>query len=281
MRRDKRARSTAMAVVAFAMVTASPAILAQQGVRPVIPLSTDTLPLGAKIKTLKYLGDLNDDLTFTPVTPCRLVDTRDAVAGALSPRAARAFSATSNSLIAAAGGNVGGCEIPAGPTALALTITAVLPTQVGNLVAYAEGMAIPLSSALNFLAGQIIANTSVVPSSSTVGPNFALYNNSDGPTHVVVDIVGYFYAPEAPDCVTVMGTVGPDSGASFSVTATCSAGYRLNLGGCATTATAIGTDWQMATISPTNDGWLCAGKNNTGGAATITSQAYCCRKVGR
>ena len=264
-----------VAVLGAVSVMTGSAISAQS-----IPLSTDTLPLGTKIKTLKYLGDLNDDLTFTPTTPCRLADTRNAM-GALSPRAARAFSATSNAMIAASGGNVAGCGIPAGPTALALTITAVLPAQVGNLVAYADGAPVPLSSALNFLPGQIIANTTVVPSTSTVGPNFDLYNNSDGATNVVVDIVGYFYAPLAPDCVTATQTTPAASNASFTITATCASGYRLNMGGCATTATVAGTDWQTATISPTNDGWVCAGRNNTGGSATITSQAYCCRKPGR
>jgi hypothetical protein len=51
----------------------------------------------------KYLGDVMDDLTYTPVTPCRLADTRVA-GGPLSPRAPRAFSATQTSLIAAAAG---------------------------------------------------------------------------------------------------------------------------------------------------------------------------------
>jgi hypothetical protein len=245
-----------------------------------IPLSTDTLPLAAKIQTRKYLGDLSDDLTFTPVTPCRLADTRNA-GGALAPRGARAFSATSDALIGAAGGNAVGCGVPAGPTALALTITVVLPGQAGNLVAYAEGTPVPLSSALNFLGGQIIANTTVVPSTSTVGLNFDIFNNSDGATHAVIDVVGYFYAPLAPDCVAATQTASPASAAAFSATAVCSSGYRITMGGCATTATTAGTDWQTASFNAGNDGWVCAGHNNTGAAATITSQAYCCRKPGR
>ena len=281
MKRNRSTLSVAMAAATFvAALTVSAEVPAQQRA-PAIPLSTDTLPLGAKIQALKFLGDLDDDLTFTPVTPCRLADTRNAAAGPLPPRAARAFSATSNSMIAAAGGNGAGCGIPAGPTALALTITAVLPPMVGNLVAYADGDAIPLSSALNFLAGQIVANTTVVPTTATVGPNFDLYNNSDGSTSVVVDVVGYFYAPQAPDCVTSIQTASSASGASFNVTALCAAAYRINMGGCATTATVAGTDWQTATFNATSDGWVCGGTNNTGGSATITSQAYCCRKPGR
>ena len=70
-------------VAAIGGLAASFAVSAQS-----IPLSTDTLPLGAKIATLKYLGDLNDDLTFTPDAPCRLADTRSAAAGAIAPRPA-------------------------------------------------------------------------------------------------------------------------------------------------------------------------------------------------
>jgi len=274
----------------LALVLAAPwgALWAAGGVLATEPKepAADAAPLqfltGAKsaVPVPKYLGDTMDDLTYTPVTPCRLADTRVA-GGPLSPRAARAFSATQTSLIAAAGGNPVGCSIPTGPTGLALTLTVVLPPQVGNLVAYADGGPVPLASALNFLAGQIIANTTVVPSTSTLGLNFDIFNNSDGATDVVVDIVGYFYAPQAPDCVAIINTASPASGGSFNVTAVCTPGYRITMGGCATSAIVAGTDWESATFNGTNDGWTCAGKNNTGTGATITSQANCCRKPGR
>jgi hypothetical protein len=248
-------------------------------VGPLHPLTSNFM--GAdKVPMLKYLGDVGDDLTFTPVAPCRLVDTRVA-GGLLPPRSARAFSATQPSLIAAAGGNPSGCAIPTGPSSLALTLTVVTPAQHGNLVAYIDGGSVPLASALNFLAGQIIANTTVVPSTSTLGFNFDIFNNSDGATDVVVDIVGYFYAPQAPDCLAVIQTASPASGASFSATAVCTTGYRITIGGCSTTAIVAGTDWQSATFNGTNDGWTCAGNNNTGSGATITSQANCCRNPGR
>ena len=247
-----------------------------------IPLAPDASPtVKARLVKPKYLGDLNDDLTFTPVTPCRLADTRFAPAGPLPPRAARAFSATSNSAIASAGGNPAGCGIPAGPTALALTITAVLPPQVGNIVAYADGTPVPLSSALNFLAGQIIANTTVVPSTSAVGNNFDLFNNRDGATQVVVDVVGYYYAPQAPDCAPTINTTNAANGAGFNVASTCPSGYRISMGGCLTTGFGGGTNWIASTYNATLDGWVCAGVNNSGQSATITSESFCCRRPGR
>ena len=246
---------------------------------PLQPLTGNLLGAG-KMPMLKYLGDVSDDLSFTPVAPCRLADTRVA-GGPLPPRTARAFSATQTSLISAAGGNVSGCGIPTGPSSLALTLTVVLPPQVGNLVAYVHGGSVPLASALNFLAGQIIANTTAVPSTTALGLNFDIFNNSDGATDVVVDVVGYFYAPQAPDCIALTQTASPAAAASFTATAVCTTGYRITMGGCSTTATVAGTDWQSATFNATNDGWTCAGNNNTGASATITSQANCCRKPGR
>ena len=81
-----------------------------------IPLSTDTLPLAAKIQTLKYLGDLDDDLTFTPVTPCRLVETRGTFfavyqgGGAFAPDEIRNYTVQGQS----GGNNVCLTQLPAG-----------------------------------------------------------------------------------------------------------------------------------------------------------------------
>src|SRR5207253_9361121 len=127
---------------------------------------------------------------------------------------------------------------------------------------------------------QIVANTTVVPSVPTTGLNFSLLNNSNGNTHVVVDVAGYFYAPQAPACQTVTQTVGVGTGTNFSLTASCTIGSRVSMGGCATTATNAGTDWQSDTFGA-GESWLCAGQNNTGQAVIVTSQAYCCLKPGR
>ena len=281
---------TVLCLCAVALALCGP-VWAAQGVLPVVPddPATDRAPLQAltgnvlgtpKVGVAKYLGDVSDDLTYTPVTPCRLGDTRVA-GGPLAARTARAYSATDTAMIAAQGGSATGCGIPTGPSSLALTLTAVLPAQVGNLVAYEDGGAVPLASALNFLAGQIIANTTVVPSTTTLGLNFDIDNNSDGTTDVVVDIVGYFYAPQAPDCLAVTNTASPGSGAAFSATAVCTTGYEITMGGCSTSATVAGTDWESATFNGASTGWTCAGNNNTGAGATITSQANCCRKPGR
>jgi hypothetical protein len=161
-------------------------------------------------------------LAYTPVTPYCLVDTCVAV-GALSARSGRNYAASDNTRIGQAGGNPAGCNIPVGPEALALTLTAVLPPQVGNLIAYPAGGAVPLASALNFLGGQIIANTTVVAITPgcCAGDNFAVFNNSDGMTPVVVDVVGYFWEYASADCNKTSQSLSVGAGGTIDVPATC------------------------------------------------------------
>ena len=219
------------------------------------------------------------NMSFTPVTPCRRVDTRVAV-GALPPRAARNYWASDPVRIGQAGGNAAGCGVPVGPEALALTITAVLPQQVGNLIAYPAGTDPPLASALNFLGGQIIANTTIVPIASRAAENFALFNNSDGTTHVVVDVVGYFWEYAAGDCGKITQSQSIPASTSAAVMAGCGGGYVATGGGCSTdTAGAI--SWLDRRNTGDGLGYNCTAFNGSGTSVTVTTDALCCRKAGR
>jgi hypothetical protein len=60
------------------------------------------------------LGQNFQDLVYTPVTPCRIVDTRSAVEGALAAGVARTFDVDSSNL-AEQGGRATGCGIPSWP----------------------------------------------------------------------------------------------------------------------------------------------------------------------
>ncbi len=71
------------------------------------------------------LGQNFQDLVYTPVTPCRIVDTRIAVEGALAAGAARTFDVDSSNL-AEQRGRATGCGIPlAVAQAVTMTIVAV------------------------------------------------------------------------------------------------------------------------------------------------------------
>src|SRR5579863_2865891 len=111
----------------------------------------------------RALGDLADDMVYTPVTPCRIVDTRFAAAGPVIANTTRAFDMDGSSF-ASQGGNSGPCGIPFGVAqAVAMTVTVTQPVAVGFLTAWSVATSQPLSSVINYDPGQTIANTTIVP----------------------------------------------------------------------------------------------------------------------
>jgi hypothetical protein len=118
-------------------------------------------------------------LNFYTLSPCRIVDTRNA-AGTfggpiLAAAAAREFPAGSLS-----------CGVPAAQ-AYSLNATVVPPASLGYLSFWGNGTQ-PLVSTLNALEGEIVANAALVPASAT-GAVTAYVSNS---SHLVLDINGYF-----------------------------------------------------------------------------------------
>ncbi|HEX5855475.1 MAG TPA: hypothetical protein VFZ57_07625, partial [Thermoanaerobaculia bacterium] len=91
--------------------------------------------------------------TFHGVTPCRLIDTRNAsgpLGGpSLGVAGQRTFVATNT------------CGIPAGAVAISSNVTVVNPAAQGDLIAF-PGIAAPLASTISFRAGKTRANNSMV-----------------------------------------------------------------------------------------------------------------------
>ncbi len=79
-----------------------------------------------------------------------------------------------------------------GVTAVALTVTAAGPTATGWVTVWPSGQSRPGASNLNFVAGQNIANTVVVPIG--VGGKVSLFNGSGGTVQLLADVAGYFLA---------------------------------------------------------------------------------------
>ncbi|MET9961061.1 hypothetical protein ABZ128_18750 [Streptomyces sp. NPDC006326] len=121
--------------------------------------------------------------TFVPVTPTRLLDTRN---GTGAPAAKAGAGQSVNVRIAGRAG------APArGVTAVVLNVTATNPTEDSHVIAYPHGAARPTASNLNFTAGQTIPNQVTVPvgADGTVD----LYNNA-GTVDLIADISGYYLA---------------------------------------------------------------------------------------
>ena len=86
--------------------------------------------------------------------------------------------------------------LPAGTgkvSALDVNLTVTAPRTNGHLTAWSGTGTAPGVSNANFVGGQTIANHSVVPVSYRSGrPGFAVHNASQGTTHLVVDVQGWY-----------------------------------------------------------------------------------------
>jgi parallel beta helix pectate lyase-like protein len=125
-------------------------------------------------------------LKYFPVPPCRLADTR----GAVGPAGGPALGANRNRVFAVAGA----CAVPATARAVALNVTAVGPSDAGDLRLYPAGAFPPLASAVNFVTGRTRANNAVVALGATgaIAVQCDMPAASLGATHVVLDVFGYF-----------------------------------------------------------------------------------------
>jgi hypothetical protein len=217
------------------------------------------------------LGDPSSDLVFFPLNPCRIIDTRSAVAGLIAANTSRGFD--SQAPYTAQGGSATTCGIPGSDVpALVVTFVAVGPQGPGDLRIFPFNATPPNASAINYaLPGQglNIANTTVVPllQDSLETNEFTILADVSG-THVVADVVGYF----APATLVGTSSEGANSNQA-AITATCA-----NLTSCSVTnnsSVAVGvvvsgtvnaevthttgtTDVMVATLSDVN-GTTCGG----------------------
>ena len=121
---------------------------------------------------------------YAAVTPDRILDTRHGVGAPQAKVAADSgISLTVDGVDA----------IPAsGVTAVALHVTAVDTSGNGWVAAEPDGAGVPKTSSLNYLEGQTISNTVIVPVAAD--GKVELYNSGAGSTDLIADVAGYFSA---------------------------------------------------------------------------------------
>lgn len=124
---------------------------------------------------------------YTPMTPCRLVDTRPAPE-TVGPRSAPL--AANDTYTVDAYPPAGGCPIPTSATALQLNVTAVGATAGTFLTIWPSDAPRPTASSLNPAPGQGPVPNAVTTALSPQG-RFSIFNLA-GSVNVIVDVVGYF-----------------------------------------------------------------------------------------
>lgn len=169
--------------------------------------------VGGHRTNLKGLGDL--DLAYTPVTPCRIVDTRG-VSRRLVAGVAQTFDGQAGSFVAQ-GGESSSCNVPAGVGALALTVVVFQPDNLGYVRLWSANGAEPGATTINFDPGVINVATGAIV--QVDGANAARFSaKSPTGTDVIIDVVGYFNSID-----TVAGPTGP-TGATGAAGATGATG---------------------------------------------------------
>jgi len=125
----------------------------------------------------------NGALSFYPLTPCRIADTRLA-AGPLGGPILNAGQTRSFPVLSSS------CSVPTSAQAYSLNFTVVPKGGLGYLSTWPTGTTQPLVSTLNS-NGTIVANAAIVPA----GANGAISVYASDTTDVIIDINGYF-APQ-------------------------------------------------------------------------------------
>ena len=113
---------------------------------------------------------------FVPVEPCRLIDTRHDQPGRLAVDQTVTVQAT------------GRCDLPAGATSVAISLTAAGATRDGYLTVWPHGRARPDTSMLNVARGDTRANSGLVRLGDTGAID--VFDNAGG--HLIVDVTGAF-----------------------------------------------------------------------------------------
>jgi uncharacterized repeat protein (TIGR01451 family) len=114
-------------------------------------------------------------LSLFPLSPCRVLDTRN-------PAGSQPFNGAMNVDVA---GSV--CPVPASAQAFVLNATVVPPGPLGFLTLWPQGATQPTVSTLNAIDGAVTSNMAIVPTTNGSISAFGL-----NPTHLVLDISGYF-----------------------------------------------------------------------------------------
>jgi hypothetical protein len=206
----------------------------------------------------KALGDPSRDLVYTPLPPCRLIDTRGFGApitgGAFAPNTRRSY--VPNGL----------CGVPVSAVVsmiVSFTTENLTPGSGGYIAIVAPAAPVTTTVDIFNIGAEWSASNAAIPT----GPagEFDIFVSNANP-HVVVDILGYFSAPSTPAGTVTSVTTGSGlTGGPITTTGTI---------GLATTqalpAVACATN-QIPKWS--GSAWVCAADAIGGGVASVTASA--------
>ena len=192
-------------------------------------------------------------LAFYALTPCRVVDTRNA---------AGTFGGPQMSAGQTRGFPVGAsaCGVPAAAQAYSLNVTVVPPGPLIYLSTWPAGLPQPLVSTLNSFNGRVVANAAMVPAGTAAnGPIDVFVSNA---SDVIVDINGYFGPPGGAGALyfynvtpcriadTRAGSGFPSGFGGPSLAANSTRTFAVQSSGCGLPATAQAYSFNVTVVPP-------------------------------
>jgi hypothetical protein len=233
----------------------------------------------------KVLGALDADLVYTPITPCRIADTRVTGGGPLTAGGTRSFFSVNSASYTVQGGSATNCGLlGVVASAVAINITAVTPSAAGYATVYPFGAPQPLAASVNYTAGAIVNNTVVTRIPNPLqSSDFTVFSFAQA--HYVIDIVGYFAPPQATllDCVNTSVqtfTIAANT-MDFFNNPTCPTGYRPQTPYCWTAAGGVVSQGSGFNANVVGNTTFCAWQNTTAASQTVFGGNVCCRVPGR
>jgi hypothetical protein len=148
--------------------------------------------VGQPGSTNKFCGmrvtyELPSQGTYTPITPCRVLDTRGISppnppygAPSLTGGAARNFQIT------------GSCTVPSGAVAVSGNVSVTNTGGAGYVAIWKQGEAWPGNATVNYsAAAQTVGNSALIPLSATGQIAAQAFNT--GTTDLIIDVTGWYY----------------------------------------------------------------------------------------
>jgi len=219
---------------------------------------------------------------FGPIAPCRIVDTRGTGArtGMIMPGAPRTFDLSAFGLVEGQGGETGCPGMPTyTPVAAAVNITVTGYSGNGHLTVFPYGGAMPATSFMNFSTSvYALANAGTVSGCNACVDSIHVAVST--PTHVIIDIMGYYaletgYATGAVTRLTGLTKVLPAYGYAEAEGGTCPAGTVLIGGGSVNDDFTGGSLVSNHSDSASRTYWWESQSNFTSTPRTFWVTSYC------
>lgn len=232
------------------------------------------------------LGGLTSELVYLPVTPCRLIDTRN-VGGPIVGSRAFDLDLNGSTFGGSASCNVvsnSGIGTSGNGAAVAINVAIVSPTAAPGFIGARPVGAANTTALVNwYQAGAAVqaSNAGVISydQQGAVADEIEFFGS---PTQIIVDLFGVFAAPTATalQCSNTTNIATPvNAGASFSLNAgACPTGYTSVSVNCRTSAF---NTVNYASVGANTGGADCQGTNISGGQITMNVSQLCCRIPGR